>query len=258
MHQDIIHQTYIHMIWSTHKIYVLWVTNLNELSTWLAAYIGKLHHHSLRQPARHINLLRSWSLTALSLSPFLYMPEHLTVLRLARTVPTVQLAVVRNILPSFAGFQSIGITLQWRYNEHDGVSNHQAHDCLLKRLFRRRSKKTSKLRVTGICEGNSTVTGEFPAQRASNATNSPIWWRHYGRWDSWTGNGSRGMLTFPSALWRVCLPRHLLTTHNNKMITSITSNTGMEIPRASPSPCGDVLPWFVTFGWSAVSFIGCR
>ena len=30
---------------------------------------------------------------------------------------------------------------------------------------RRRWKKTSKLRVTGLCEGNSPVTGEFPAQR---------------------------------------------------------------------------------------------
>ena len=37
------------------------------------------------------------------------------------------------------------------------------------RLFRRRSKKTSKLRVTGLCEGNSPETGEFPTQRASNA-----------------------------------------------------------------------------------------
>ena len=32
---------------------------------------------------------------------------------------------------------------------------------------RRRSKKTSKLRVTGLCEGNSPGTGEFPVQRAS-------------------------------------------------------------------------------------------
>ena len=30
-------------------------------------------------------------------------------------------------------------------------------------------KKTSKLRVTGLCEGNSPATGEFPAQEASNA-----------------------------------------------------------------------------------------
>ena len=40
------------------------------------------------------------------------------------------------------------ISLQWRHNERDGVSNHQPHDCLLIRLFRRRSKKTPKLRVT--------------------------------------------------------------------------------------------------------------
>ena len=44
---------------------------------------------------------------------------------------------------------------------------------------RRRSKKTSKLRVTGLCAGNSPVTGEFPAQRASNAENGSIWWRHH-------------------------------------------------------------------------------
>ena len=54
--------------------------------------------------------------------------------------------------------------LQWRHNEHDSVSNHQPHDCLHSRLFRRRSKKTSKLRVTGLCAGDSPWTGEFPAQ----------------------------------------------------------------------------------------------
>ena len=70
-------------------------------------------------------------------------------------------------------------TLQWRHNERDSVSNHQPHDCLLNRLFRRRSKKTSKLRVTGLCAGNSPGTGEFPAQMASYAENVSIWWRHH-------------------------------------------------------------------------------
>ena len=46
-------------------------------------------------------------------------------------------------------------SLWWRHNDHDSVSNHQPHECLLNRLFRRRSKKTSKLRVTGLCVGNS-------------------------------------------------------------------------------------------------------
>ena len=69
--------------------------------------------------------------------------------------------------------------LQWRHNAYNGVWNHQPHDCLLNRLFRRRSKKTSKLCVTGLCTENSPVTGEFPAQMASNADFFSIWWRHH-------------------------------------------------------------------------------
>ena len=80
--------------------------------------------------------------------------------------------------------------LQWRHNECDGVSNHQPHGCLPKRLFRRRSKKTSKLCVTGLCEGNSPVTGEFPAQRASNAENVSIWWRHHANNIPWRHSAS--------------------------------------------------------------------
>ena len=67
-------------------------------------------------------------------------------------------------------------TLLWRHNGRGSVSNHQPHDCLLNLLFRRRSKKTPKLHVTGLCSGNSPETGEFPAQMASNAKNVSIWW----------------------------------------------------------------------------------
>ena len=49
-------------------------------------------------------------------------------------------------------------SLQWSHNECDGVWNRRRHDCSLNRLFRRRSKKTSKLRVTCLCEGNLPVT----------------------------------------------------------------------------------------------------
>ena len=69
--------------------------------------------------------------------------------------------------------------LRWRHNERDGVSNHQPYDRLLNRLFRRRSKKKSKLRVAGLCAGMSSVTHVFPAQMASKAENVPIWWRHH-------------------------------------------------------------------------------
>ena len=59
--------------------------------------------------------------------------------------------------------------LLWRHNEPDGVSNHQPHDCLFNHLFGHRSKKTSKLCVTGLS----------PSQMASNAENVSIWWRHH-------------------------------------------------------------------------------
>ena len=70
-------------------------------------------------------------------------------------------------------------TLRCHHNGRDSVSNHQPHDCLLNRLFRHRSTKISKVRVTGLCVGNSPGTGEFPAQMASYAENVSIWWRHH-------------------------------------------------------------------------------
>ena len=70
-------------------------------------------------------------------------------------------------------------SLQWRHNGRDSVSYLQPHDCLLNLLFRRRSKKTPKLSVAGLCAGNSPGTGEYPAQMASNAENVSIWWRHH-------------------------------------------------------------------------------
>ena len=73
-------------------------------------------------------------------------------------------------------YRATSLSLQWHNNERCGVSNHQPYDYLLNRLFRRRSKKTSKLRVIGLCEGNSPVTGEILTQRASNAEN--VWYFH--------------------------------------------------------------------------------
>ena len=58
--------------------------------------------------------------------------------------------------------QIIENTLQKRHNERDGISNHRRLDCFVNRLFRHRSKKTLKPRVTGLCEGNSPVIREFP------------------------------------------------------------------------------------------------
>ena len=71
----------------------------------------------------------------------------------------------------------VDLSLQWRHNERHGVSNYQHIGCFLSRLSRPRSKKTSKLRVTGLCEWRRPVTAGFPSQRASNTGNVFICWR---------------------------------------------------------------------------------
>ena len=77
-------------------------------------------------------------------------------------------------------------TLQWRHNGWDSVSNQQPHDCLLNHFFlradqRKHQSSASLAFVWGIHRWpvNSPVTGEFPAQMASNAENVSIWWRHH-------------------------------------------------------------------------------
>ena len=79
-------------------------------------------------------------------------------------------------------------SLQWLHNEHNGSSNHQSLDC----LFRCRSKNTSKFRVTGLCEGNRSITSGFPLQRASNAENVSIWWCHHDQFSPSSGEAGIG------------------------------------------------------------------
>ena len=132
------------------------------------------------------------------------------------------------------------LTLQWRHNEREGVSNHRRLDGLLNRLFRRGSKKTLKLRVTGLCEGNSPVTGEFPSQRASNAKNVSIWWRHHdtkkvgkpvhpqGEWESVCRGAcdDRTMLTTPRTqdIWKHSIKLFLPEIYWVRLCTEMTWN----------------------------------
>ena len=85
--------------------------------------------------------------------------------------PVLDPFVIEPDQQGFAIWYHTNISLQWRHNGHDGVTNHRRGDCLFNRLFRWRSKKKSKLRVTGLCAS--------PAQMASDAENASIWWRHH-------------------------------------------------------------------------------
>ena len=85
------------------------------------------------------------------------------------TSPQIKLYYGSECLCHNLSYYQLVSSLQWHHNGRDGVSNHQRLDCLLKRLFMCRSKKTSKPRVTGLCEGHSPVAVEFPSERPSSA-----------------------------------------------------------------------------------------
>ena len=71
-------------------------------------------------------------------------------------------ALLYLILVSKRGPQVASLSLQWRHNGRDSASNHQPCECLLSRSIRRRSKRTSKLCVTGLCVVNSPGPGNSP------------------------------------------------------------------------------------------------
>ena len=105
------------------------------------------------------------------------------------------------------------------------VSNHHPYDCLLNRSFRRRSKKTSKLRATGFCEVKSPMTGDIHAQRAGNAENASIWWRHHAQWrfskrHVWIVR----CLIYPRRL--VAAPSSMITTKSVLKFVQIIDNIG--------------------------------
>ena len=70
-------------------------------------------------------------------------------------------------------------SIPWRHNWVRWRLKSPASRLFAQLFIQARIKKTSKLHVTGIGAGNSPVTGEFPAQMASNAVNVSIWWRHH-------------------------------------------------------------------------------
>ena len=143
--------------------------------------------------------------------------------------------------------KDVKYSLQWHHNGLDSVSTHQPHGCLLKRLFSPRSKKTSKLRVTGLCVGNSPETGEFPAQRASNAENVSIWWRHHvqRRWCTIVYRSDNS--NYNIVLWRFSvkfdMPRCPLHTGNNTFVVLVATYLVPHCSRYIKHFCRIVLYW---------------
>ena len=66
------------------------------------------------------------------------------------------------------------ISLHWRHNEPDGVSNHQPNDCLFNRLFRRRSDRQN---ITA--PRHWPLCGEFTGDRWIPRTLWPVTWKMF-------------------------------------------------------------------------------
>ena len=160
---------------------------------WLPV-LGTLLFSMVNNPGQSLQRLKQWwtkiKLTTSCLQMFLTLVWFKLVtgwlpisLILVLTMDNYSMNITR-LSPFLAStpLEKFLLTLQWRHNGLDDVSNHQPHHCLLVHLFGRRSKKTSKLRVTGLYAGNSPGTGELPAQMASNGENVSIWWHHHDKY----------------------------------------------------------------------------
>ena len=113
----------------------------------------------------------------------------------------VTISIIHAILISHNSLTYVHVqaeSILWRHNGHSGVSNHQPCNSLLNLVLRRRSKKTLKLRVTGLCAGNSPVAGEFSPQMASKSANVSIWWRHHDNLGPGEGGVSLHIASYPN------------------------------------------------------------
>ena len=128
------------------------------------------------------------------------MPEQYFARDMSLSRVSLGYATLQQILGGWWTAATTVVTLLWRHNGRYGGSNHQPQYCLLNRSFRHRSKKTSKLRVTGFVRGMHRWPVNSPAQMASNAENVSFWWRHHDRFhisddywaqDKWLPRGLR-------------------------------------------------------------------
>ena len=185
-------------------------SNAENVSIWWRQYVS-------RDPRKvawcMISRIWKWCISLLSTKTCSHYTLHLNCLKtLISFGPSSWSFLTDSINYSHGHHRRFCFPLQWRHDMRDSVSNNQPHNCLLDRLFRRRSKKTSKLRVTGLCTRNSPGTGEFPAQMASNAENVSIWWRHHVRVSTLSSDCPIGNYVMLKDIENLSLPNQIKRT----------------------------------------------
>ena len=101
---------------------------------------------------RHGTLYRAWSIAG-NLMTWWWCGALMVPLMLVGTIELPVIWDANALIWNHCNDRQKYTALQWRHNGPHGVPNHQPHHCLLKRSFGRRSKKTSKLRVTAFVRG---------------------------------------------------------------------------------------------------------
>ena len=89
------------------------------------------------------------------------------MLNVDRSFPSPVLSAVKSCQYTFASYSLLCYHRNFMSNFYQQtffwtstIQRNHPHHCLLNRLLRRRSKKTWKLHVTGLCAGISPVTGK--------------------------------------------------------------------------------------------------
>ena len=97
------------------------------------------------------------------------------------------LPIVASSLPSFHIVHYSFVTWAWwclkslairLFVQNFVQNNNKGTRLSVQKLVQCNSKGTSKFHITGLWEGNPTVTGGFPSQRISNAETVFMSWRH--------------------------------------------------------------------------------
>ena len=168
--------------------------------------------------------------------------------------------IVLQLIQLYLTSQHVGFlysVISWHYNDvimGEMASQVSSLTIVYSTVYsRRRTTKTSKPRVTGLCEGNWPVAGEFPAQRASNAENVSIWWRHHdnNRCDiNWLGTGIAKQFQEQLMHLHCEFTFHIFVQYINDksaLIARMPSN------RPHGDPCM-MYEWFIWVSFHAITF----
>ena len=145
-------------------------------------------------------------------------------------------------------------TLQWRQNEPDGVPI----VCSTVWSGADQLKKTPKLRAAGLCQGNPPITAGFPWQRASNAVNVSIWWRHHDtmNYGNLCREGDAGPITRNMVIILAMMMMNCLGKYQGEGIPGSWFNIKMSSYQYRKYHCGDKTILRPSYLHNGISYTG--